>query len=68
MKCKPCSKITVEIWTQSKTVKITSNIFAVHTHYTLSVAIEMVHLFVLPRGSRQLCALLAAWCRLAEGV
>ena len=30
MKCKPYSKITVEIRTQLKTVKITSNIFAVH--------------------------------------
>ena len=29
MKCKPYSKITVEIRTQLKTVKITSNIFAV---------------------------------------
>ena len=30
MKCKPYSKITVEIRTQLKTVKITLNIFAVH--------------------------------------
>ena len=30
MKCKPYSEITVEIRTQLKTVKITSNIFAVH--------------------------------------
>ena len=30
MKCKPYSEITVEIGTQLKTVKITSNIFAVH--------------------------------------
>ena len=30
MKCKPYSEITVEIWTQLKTVKITSNIFAVY--------------------------------------
>ena len=29
MKCKPYSEITVEIWTKLKTVKITSNIFAV---------------------------------------
>ena len=29
MKCKPYSEITVEIRTQLKTVKITSNIFAV---------------------------------------
>ena len=29
MKCKPYSEITVEIWTQLKTVRITSNIFAV---------------------------------------
>ena len=31
MKCKPYSEITVEIWTQLKTVKITSNIFAVYS-------------------------------------
>ena len=37
-----------------------------HTHYTLSVAIEVVQLFVPPRGSRQLCAPLAARCGLAE--
>ena len=37
-----------------------------HTHYTFSVAIEMVHLFVPPRGSRQLCAPLAARCGLAD--
>ena len=30
MKCKPYSEITVEIGTQLKTVKITSNIFAVY--------------------------------------
>ena len=30
MKYKPYSENTVEIWTQLKTVKITSNIFAVH--------------------------------------
>ena len=30
MKCKPYSEITVEIRTQLKTVKITSNIFAVY--------------------------------------
>ena len=30
MKCKPYSKTTVEIRTQLKTVKITSNIFAVY--------------------------------------
>ena len=30
MKCKPYSEITVEIQTQLKTVKITSNIFAVY--------------------------------------
>ena len=29
IKCKLYSKITVEIWTQLKTVKITTNIFAV---------------------------------------
>ena len=29
MKCKPYSEITVEIRTQLKTVKITSNVFAV---------------------------------------
>ena len=31
MKCKPYSEITVEIRTQLKIVKITSNIFAVYT-------------------------------------
>ena len=31
MKCKPYGKITVEIRTQLKTVKITSNIFAVYS-------------------------------------
>ena len=30
MKCKPYSKITVEIRTQLKTVKITLNLFAVY--------------------------------------
>ena len=34
MKCKPYSEITVEIGTQLKTVKITSNIFAVQSHKT----------------------------------
>ena len=33
MKCKPYSEITVEIRTQLKTVKITSNIFAVQTGF-----------------------------------
>ena len=33
MKCKPYSEITVEIRTQLKTVKITSNISAVHCKY-----------------------------------
>ena len=37
-----------------------------HTHYTLSVAIEVVQLFVPPRGSRQLCARLATRCGLAQ--
>ena len=32
MKCKKYSKITVEIRTQLKTVKITSNIFAVRSN------------------------------------
>ena len=32
MKCKPYSEITVEIRTQLKTVKITSNIFAVYSN------------------------------------
>ena len=40
----------------------------IHTHYTLSVAIEVVQLFVPPRGSCQLCAPLAAWCGLADRV
>ena len=39
-----------------------------HTHYTLSVAIELGHLLVPPRGLRQLCGPLAAQCRLAERV
>ena len=34
MKCKPYSEIRVEIGTQLKTVKITSNIFAVHLKQT----------------------------------
>ena len=33
MKCKPYSKITVEIGTQLKTVKITSNVFAVQCNF-----------------------------------
>ena len=32
MKCKPYSEITVEIRTQLKTVKNTSNMFAVHIY------------------------------------
>ena len=36
--------------------------------YVLSVPYGMVHLILLPRGSRQLCALLAARCGLAEQV
>ena len=32
MKCKPYREVTVEIWTQLKTVKITSNIFAVQMY------------------------------------
>ena len=36
MKCKPYSEITVEIRTQLKTVKITSNIFAVCVKEDLS--------------------------------
>ena len=35
MKCKPYSEITVEIRTQLKTVKITSNIFAVYSNRIL---------------------------------
>ena len=35
MKCKPYSEITVEIRTQLKTVKITSNIFAVQANRVL---------------------------------
>ena len=34
--------------------------------YDLTVAIALGHLFVLPRGLRQLCAPLAARCGLAE--
>ena len=41
MKCKPYSEITVEIPTQLKTVKITSNIFAVH-HSIPSLSLNLV--------------------------
>ena len=34
--------------------------------YVLRGAIEVVQLFVPPRGSGQLCTPLAAWCGLAE--
>ena len=44
MKCKPYSEITVEIRTQSKTVKITSNIFAVY-HKHLKEAVEFSILY-----------------------
>ena len=37
MKCKPYSEITVEIQTQLKTVKITSNIFAVYLNHNADV-------------------------------
>ena len=36
--------------------------------YVLSKPSEAVHLFVPPRGLRQLCAKLTAWCGLAEEV
>ena len=36
--------------------------------YVLSEPSEAVHLFVPPRGLRQLCAKLTAWCGLAEEV
>ena len=38
----------------------------VHTHYALSVAIEVVQLFAPPPGSHQLCAPHAAQWGLAE--
>ena len=38
MKCKPYSEITVEIQTQLKTVKITSNIFAVYQKIVVNVS------------------------------
>ena len=37
MKCKLYSEITVEIGTKLKTVKITSNIFAVHCNFTVYI-------------------------------
>ena len=42
MKCKPYSEITVEIRTQLKTVKITSNIFAVHVIAVLEHAFALL--------------------------
>ena len=45
MKCKPYSKITVEIRTQLKTVKITSNIFAVYMNLIETGMIEIGKLF-----------------------
>ena len=41
MKCKPYSEITVEIRTQLKTVKITSNIFAVASEAVLNLFHQM---------------------------
>ena len=49
MKCKPYSEITVEIRTQLKTVKITSNIFAVHGLYTFYPLFEVQKHFLLIR-------------------
>ena len=40
MKCKPYSEITVEIGTQLKTVKITSNIFAVYCEKKCCIIFE----------------------------
>ena len=45
MKCKSYSEITVEIRTQLKTVKITSNIFAVYTGNTCYLIIFNETLF-----------------------
>ena len=42
MKCKPYSEITVEIGTQLKTVKITSNIFAVHLKYQFGTVVPYI--------------------------
>ena len=50
------------LYDNSKELKLT------RTHYTLSVAIALGHLFVPPRGARQLCVPLAARCGLAEQV
>ena len=50
MKCKPYSEITVEIRTQLKTVKITSNIFAVYSSSSILlqfVSQKSIHYFVL---------------------
>ena len=50
MKCKPYSEITVEIRTQLKTVKITSNIFAVYDYmYYARVAAALCASQRLPR-------------------
>ena len=59
MKCKPYSEITVEIRTQLKTVKITSNIFAVQMNYP-PICHQLFKIFIInkcayrPNGSRRL--------------
>ena len=50
MKCKPYTKITVEIQTQLKTVKITSNIFAVCLSRQL-FCLARIGAFSIPPGS-----------------
>ena len=41
MKCKLYSEITVEIWTQLKNVKITSNIFAVYPEGKIDISQDL---------------------------
>ena len=62
MKCKPYSEITVEIRTQLKTVKITSNIFAVWlgNMYSFCIMTSLVELFTFGHeystwGAPQVC-------------
>ena len=47
MKCKPYSKITVEIGTQLKTVKITLNIFAVYIFPFIVLSSKTILLIII---------------------
>ena len=49
MKCKPYSEITVEIRTQLKTVKITSNIFAVQpkSHFMFHKSVILRNFYIM---------------------